>query len=118
MFKGDEMIAPPKKVNFGSCTFDVEIIDKLLDGDRGKKLDGHIKYLEGKIRIEKEACPQHQISTFIHEVLHRIIMVHGHEQHIKPEELEGLIDSMADGILSLLRLNPDVVSWIRNTQHD
>lgn len=102
----------PKKINMGSFIYRVVPIQGLISEERSIKLAGLLCPNEGEIRIDSDYSPQMQGSALIHEIIHHILSSTGRDNDIKPEQIENIIDTMADGIMMLMRLNPDFVAFI------
>ena len=102
----------PNEINLGSIIYKILLVRDLLDDERAKKLTGQISINEAVIKIEKDIDPQLQAMTMIHEILHHIMMVTGHDADVRPELIENFIDAIAGGFLTMLRLNPEFYKFI------
>lgn len=102
----------PKNIDLGSIIYNVTLVKDLLDDERAKKLNGQISINDAIIKIEESANPQLQAMVLIHEIIHHIMMVTGHDSDIRPDILEDFIDAISNGFLITLRLNPDLTKFI------
>lgn len=102
----------PKRIDLGSIVYDVVLVSGLLDDERAKKLTGQISINDATIKVEGDIDPQLQAMTIIHEIVHHILMVSGHDSDVRPETIEDFIDALANGILITIRLNPDLTKFI------
>jgi len=102
----------PKKIDLGSIVYSILPIKDLLDDERAKKITGQISINDATIKIENDINSQLQAMTIIHEIIHHILMVSGHDEDIRPEIVEDFIDALANGMLITMRLNPDLIKFI------
>ena len=97
-------------VDFGSQVFRVEIVEKLLMESAGldNKIQGRIDPANCLIQIEKNTDDQAKMLTLWHELVHQLFNRCGHdgEEFVNPKVEEAIIESLSDGIVMLLRLNP------------
>ena len=94
------------KIQIGGIPFEIETVDTYLqvchDGS-GQKLWGQISYSKHSIRVLK-ACPERELRSTIHEVLHGIINEYRVRELIddKGEHMESPIDQLALGLAEVL----------------
>ncbi len=94
------------KIRIGGIPFVVETVETELgvchDGS-GQKLWGQISYSKHSIRVLK-ACPERELRSTIHEVLHGIINEYRVRELIddKGEHMESPIDQLALGLAEVL----------------
>ena len=89
----------PCVIRLGPRDFTVTVLDRLVDSDGGKKLDGHIKYSECEIEIDGKLSGQAAKQVVWHEALHGLVVMLGQEME------ESKIDALAYGIMQVLRDN-------------
>lgn len=94
------------KIQIGGMPFEIEKVEKELDvchDGSGRKLWGQISYSKHSIRVLK-ACPERELRSTIHEILHGIITEYGVRELIddKGEHMELPIDQLALGLAEVL----------------
>ena len=97
---------PIKQIDFGGEKFTVEAVDNL-------KLSGEIKYSQYTIELDTTECIERQTLTLIHECVHYYLIAHGYQKHIPKELCEGMIDTIALGVITLIKRNPKLVRLIQ-----
>ena len=94
------------KIQIGGMPFEIEKVEKDLDvchDGSGHKLWGQISYSRHSIRVLK-ACPERELRSTIHEILHGIINEYRVRELIdeKGDHLESPIDQLALGLAEVL----------------
>ena len=108
----------PTTVDVGPYRFDIVSDDDAharAVRDQGDDLYGLTQYREQVITICPAQHPDHQRVTLVHELLHALCHATGAEQlleEISDTAEENLIQLLAPGLTSLLRTNPDVVTYL------
>lgn len=109
----------PNSVNTGAIVYKVLLIKDLLNDERSQKLTGLVSINDGTIKIEKGIDEQYQAMTLLHELIHHVMMVSGHDTDIPSQEAtEDFIDALASGILTILRLNPEIRDMVGGLDND
>jgi hypothetical protein len=101
-----------KSLNLGSSQYRIEYVDKLLDVGGVNRLAGAIDHNQCVIRIDPGADPQIVLETILHEAFHFFLVQYGQEDAINPPRIEGVVETMANGFLIMMRLNPDLLTAI------
>ena len=97
----------PDKVKIGPYTYSVELTDgPIIVG--GRECNGSIEYENLKIRILNKSAEQIQITTFLHEVYHGIVRLHGIA--FRTWDDEEIIDYTAIGWHQVIIDNPEMFS--------
>lgn len=94
----------PTNIIIGPCNFTVDFVDKLLDDDEVKKLNGHIKYGDTSIEIESNMSDASKLLTLVHEI------VHGCDSFADAELTEKQVELISNQLLAVLNHNPDFVA--------
>lgn len=94
------------KVKIGGVPFTITVMDRAIDvchDEGGTDLWGQISYQKQSIRVLK-SCPERELRTTIHEILHGIINEYRVVDLIddKGEHCESAIDQLALGIAEVL----------------
>ena len=64
---------------------------------------------------EDHPCGYEAVNTVLHECFHAIYRLHNLRKPDDDEEVEErIVDSMANGMVELIRRNPPLVEWIRD----
>ena len=113
---GDSMI--PNTVNTGAIVYKILLVKDLLNDERSQKLTGLVSINEATIKIEKGVDVQTQAMTIFHELIHHIMMVSGHDSDLSADATEDFIDALASGILTILRLNPEIRDMVGGLDND
>jgi hypothetical protein len=90
-----------ERLRVGAIEYRVRIVARLLYED--EVVNGHISHDDCLIEVDAGLDPQTRAVTVWHEVLHALMVQRG-----MPEHDEGLIDSLAYGIVGVLRDNPEM----------
>ncbi len=69
---------------------------------------GDVSYPKCKIRIA-DICKQVQQETLLHECLHMLLFISGNTEHADDE---GLVSSLSPMLLSFLRENTNLISYL------
>jgi len=93
-----------RKVRIGPIVYQIVEVDGLKENGRG--LFGEVKYGSCEIRVEGRNCGQQKRQTIWHEVVHIILTQVG---LAKDAGREGLVDSLAYGMLQVVQDNPWLV---------
>jgi hypothetical protein len=93
-----------EKIKIGGIDYQLELVERLTDGENVQKLSGHVTYTIPKIRIDKELEPQVLFQTLCHEILHGI------SENFQIDIEEKDIDRFAQGIVQVIRDNLDVLN--------
>ena len=80
-----------------------------------KQTDSYGQFLskEGIICLSSEEDSISQANTLIHEILHGIVYQWGLESQLDDKE-EQIVNTMANGITTVIRDNPWLLSFIKN----
>ena len=87
-------------IRIGTIDYEVFLVDGLEDSE-GNKLDGQIRHSESAIYLESKLEVQSQRAVLWHEIIHGILSQHGLGHHA-----EELCDTLAYGIMGVLKDNP------------
>ncbi|MFA6213484.1 MAG: hypothetical protein WC714_28870 [Candidatus Obscuribacterales bacterium] len=94
------------KIKLGGIYYTVCKVLDLHDGEQ--KLDGQLKHSEASIYLDSVLCPQAEIQTTLHEIVHVITAQNGRQ-----DMGEDAVDAMAFGLMGFLRDNPRLVKrWM------
>lgn len=105
-------IIPPKTIQIDSVTYDVEMSDNPLVLD-GQECLGTIDYNNGLISLNSEKVGYRVLpKVLMHEIMHGIVVERGIT--IKGDE-ENIIDELAIGIINLIRQNPKLINFIKDS---
>lgn len=97
-------------IKIGPHTYSVEAVDRLVaSDDAGRRLLGEIDYIGLRIRHDSALVGTARAQTILHEVVHGVLDNIG----IRSDHDERLIDSLATGVLMVLRDNPALVRLIQ-----
>lgn len=94
----------PSMIRVGPIRYWVQLVRDLHDEANRDKLDGHIAYKEGTIKIEAKGSDQQYRVVAWHEVLHGIA-----QERLPTQPSEEVIDAFAYGVMQALQDNP----WLR-----
>ena len=93
-----------RHVKIGPMVYAVVEEKGLVDGDKSRKLDGHIRYNDCQIAVEAGMSPQAKRQTIWHEIVHGILTQAGYTK-----QGETMVDALAYGIMGVLQDNP----WLK-----
>lgn len=91
----------PKTVQVGGVDYSIDF-RKDLRGSDGTKLDGSIDYAPFEILLDSELGIQGNYVTLWHEIVHAIL------EHAGRDIPDEVIDTMAHGIVQVIRDNPEL----------
>ena len=100
-------------MNLGSATYQIEYVASLLDTSGTNRLAGAINHAQCVIKVDPEADPQAVMETIVHEAFHFFLVQYGQEDAVNPARIEGVVETMANGFLMMMRLNPLFVKAIQ-----
>lgn len=92
-----------KQINIQLCAHDITVKINNPGGWDGNGM-GRADEMSGEILLRSGMPNSVQCATFLHEVFHMIFGIHGMTQ----ENNEVAVSTLAAGMLSLLRNNPEV----------
>ena len=90
-------------VKIGPITYDVKIVERLLNGGSGK-LDGQISYSRQLIELDSALCSDAQRQTLWHEIIHGILTQSGRHDGVS----DDVIDALAYGVFGVIKDNPEI----------
>ena len=101
----------PDKIKIGYRNYAIEKNDRVWN----KQTDSYGQFLskEGIICLSSEEDSISQANTLIHEILHGIVYQWGLESQLDDKE-EQIVNTMANGITTVIRDNPWLLSFIKN----
>lgn len=99
-------------MNLGSAKYQIKYTDRLLDAGGVNRLSGAIDHSQCVIHVDPGADPQVVLETMIHEAFHYFLVQYGQEDAIVPARIEGVVETLSNGFLMMMRLNPDLVKLI------
>ena len=102
-----------RSLNFGPAIYRINYVDKLLTEDDTRRLAGNINHAHCTLNIDPDADPQSMIETILHEGIHYYLVQFGQEDAINPARAEDVVETIANGIMTILRLNPDFVKAVQ-----
>ena len=116
-------MALPKKIKIGSQTWTVEERSKLTDGMLNDDSYGYTLQQSNMIVVDKALPISRKRQTLLHELLHAIRYTQGGSgikpdmENVLPHEVIStwehyFIGVYEDGLLSVLRDNPSLVSFL------
>ena len=91
-------ISIPKSVSIMGIEYEVMQVDDLRREDYAK-LDGHIRFTDTSISLEKSLNPQAKLQTFAHEIIHGILTQIGRPDALDDSE----VDALAYGIIGMIQ---------------
>lgn len=94
----------PDKVKIGWRSYEV-VQGEHRSGDNGGDLYGEISYEENKIYIYDKQSEENKIVTLLHEILHGIFYLSGHDEWRKNEEL---IQCVSENLYQVIKDSPDL----------
>lgn len=94
-----------KTVRIGCMDYKIYHQPNLKD-EKGEFMWGRASHSEMTIGINSDSDPQGECQTFWHEIIHVLIIQSGLYKILKRELQERICDSLAYGILQVLRDNP------------
>ena len=99
-------------LNFGSAIYKIEYEERLRSTD-DQRLSGSISHSQCVITLDPSADAQSIADTIIHESIHFFLAHYGQEGAVNPARLEELVQSVANGVLTVMRLNPQLVKMLQ-----
>lgn len=110
--KNVPQITMPKTIQIDSVTYDIEMSDNSLVLD-GQECLGTIDYNCGVISLNSEKIGYRVLPKILmHEIMHGIITERGIT--LKGDE-EKIIDELAIGVINLIRQNPKLINFIKDS---
>ena len=103
---------PITSIDFGGEKYIVESVDNLIAED-AHTLSGRVHHGQFRIELDKTECLERQTSTLIHECIHYYLRTYGYRDKIKDDCVEGLIDTVALGFITLIKRNPNLVRLLQ-----
>lgn len=103
----------PSEVKIGGMVFLVEEVDELATEDGGA-IFGEVSVSKLRIRINKGMAGAYKPSTLWHEIMHALLYMTGHEE----DNNEGLVQALGQAIVMLIRENPVLVQYTRDSVLD
>ena len=100
------------QMNFGSAIYRIEYEDRLLNNDDTRRLSGAINHAQCVIKLDPNADPQSVADTIVHESIHFFLAHCGQEGAINPDRLEDVVQTISNGMMTIMRLNPGFVKLI------
>lgn len=73
---------------------------------------GTVQVSEQLIVIRAGQAPHSQRDAVLHEVIHALMAMTGHDEIAEQDEIERLVGALAVGLLAVLRQNPDATAWL------
>ena len=108
------MTRRPNKVKVGPFTYEIATDDKACDD---AEADGVFQTKRARIVVRSGLDVQVERSVLLHELLHGCVNAGGKdEEGLKHEHEEAAVVAMTNGLLHMLRSNPQLVAWL--TQKD
>ena len=92
----------PKHIKIMGIVYDIKEVEKLLDDDGIKKLNGTIRYNTTEILIDKGLSEQLKIITLWHEVIHGLLT------QAEVDHKENIVSVLGYGICGFINENPDI----------
>ena len=99
----------PHYIKIGPITYSVAEVKDLLNLERDTKANGHIDHDSNRIEVEECLEIQRKYQVVLHEILHGLWV-----QYSLSDASEGFIDNLSQGILALIRDNPNLIKGILN----
>src|SRR5918996_1281449 len=96
-----------QSVKVGAIYYDIVLVEKLLDADHNKTLDGRVQHDKTQITLDADLNHQATVQTTLHEIVHIVATQMG-----KQEIDEELVDAIAYAAYQVLRDNPELVRMI------
>ena len=109
------------QIQYGAYTYTIkfvpeEIIKEFIHSEEeGMSVFGGVNCYQQEILIASGTTPQTQKATVLHELVHVILLRNGNsldDEEQKKIDSEELVDSMALGIMELVRRNPELIKWL------
>lgn len=95
----------PEYVKIGWRDYKI-VADKVMKAtDKGEDVHGEIEYCENEIHLNKEISGEHRNVVLLHEIIHGIFYMTGHERWRKDEEL---IDTISENLYQVIKDNPNM----------
>lgn len=96
---------PPASIKVGPITYDIRLLDGLLDGERN--IFGSITFRTETIDVESDMAPDEQRQTVLHEMVHIMLTHIGQRNHD-----EVLVDGLSYALFDVIRSNPELITYI------
>ena len=100
-------------MNFGSAIFRIEYEDRLSNDSDTRRLSGSINHAQCVIKLDPNADPQSVADTIVHEAIHFFLIHCGQEGAINPDRLEDVVQTISNGMMTIMRLNPGFVKLVQ-----
>lgn len=93
------------RIRIGALDYEVEMKEEIPNGEEGF-LFGQIDHINCVISIRSTVDEQVQAITFLHEVIHSILMQAGFDKH-----KESYIEAISCGLVGFARDNPNILMF-------
>lgn len=105
----------PKKIKVSYS--DYEISEARKEFADQNLFDGLTDFEQQKIKYKADLKPNDVVNTIIHEILHCINFHFGmkHTQAQSSKMEEQFVDCAANGLTTVFRDNPELLTWIKAT---
>ena len=114
------------KISYGCYDYHVKFvpqseIKEIVGGEDDNDIYGAINQFQQIIYIASDSTPQCQKATLLHEIMHAIFLMNGSmcvgnsKEDVEEQmnvQSELLVDRAANGILEIVKRNPEVVRWL------
>lgn len=101
----------PAKMKIGAMEYEIKEVDDLHTHDHERKkrdLLGLIDYAENEVSVLKKMPLRGKLATLVHEGVHGILHVAGHDDHD-----ENHICALGYGLVAFIKDNPELIKLIQ-----
>ena len=95
----------PEKIKIGCSNITIEVVDRIVEDDT--EYLGDFDFGLRKIRISKNQSEDSKIETFLHEILHGILIER--DVNIDSEGADLICNALSRGVIQLIQDNPGLL---------
>lgn len=95
----------PEKIKIGCSNITIEVVDRIIEDDT--EYLGDFDFGLRKIRISKNQSEDSKIETFLHEILHGILIER--DVNIDSEGADLICNALSRGVIQLIQDNPELL---------
>lgn len=109
-------LCPPKFVKIGYADFRIKPFSPDKEKDENCN-QGETNFADHEILYTKKQNKLEHTNTILHEVLHSICYIFG-LKFTKFTKEEECVNTLANGLITLFRDNPEFLSWLQENIHE